>query len=80
MEIAQACNKSRYRSVISPERALPRVRERKRRGGGKGNECGLRRAGPGSSRRGRIDEEGACNRCVYRGFLQKLRDFFVKFS
>lgn len=28
MEIAQACNKSRYRSVISPERALPRVRER----------------------------------------------------
>lgn len=30
MEIAQACNKSRYRSVISPERALPRVRERER--------------------------------------------------
>lgn len=25
MEIAQACNKSRYRSMISPECALPRV-------------------------------------------------------
>lgn len=81
MEIAQACNKSRYRSVISPERALPRVRERESEegwGGGKGGECELRRAGPGSSRRGRTGEEGACNRCdVYRGFLQRFRDFFI---
>lgn len=43
MEIAQACNKSRYRSVISPERALLRVleRERGKRERGKGGECGL---------------------------------------
>lgn len=32
MEIAQACNKSRYRSMISLERALLRVRERERGG------------------------------------------------
>lgn len=42
MEIAQACNKSRYRSMISPECALPRVREREReerKGKGTNADC-----------------------------------------
>jgi len=43
MEIAQACNRSRYRSMISPKRALryTYVRERKSKEAEKGGECGL---------------------------------------
>lgn len=52
MEIAQACNKSRYRSLISLERALARnaARGREMEKGREGSECRLREAGPGSSR------------------------------